>query len=1033
MGMGMDMECRGRSLLDGAASYQSHGHPGVSMRCVERQCPAETVSLVSIGACHKCDGKDAILHFPRTGAINGGGGPPRPSSATAGSTSAAGGAHRTNQTTDTAANNRANKVTLRCPAGFSGSVSRTCEMDGQWSATTGACTRLHCPTLRLEVSGDLRYAPGDLRALCRDIPITTDPKHMSAELRKQVDAYMKDHEEHRPGSMPADWTEITNYCFHALRHSISFDETPEGTGRVVAQCPWPNYDGYMTAVCHENSNSWVDIQGQCTQQFCPATWRDVKFCAKATAPPSPAPGAGAGAGSALAPATVPARRSFEMCDDDNGDGDGDGHDSMGGMGAEGAEEEGEGEESFTVRVRVPQQTRTLSHGDPNGLGSNAAAGTSWNRDIFTEASSMLPKDDIFNERWVMVPCCSEWTTLGGCIDQQGALGWLLTQCEMPLPPPPPLDPLAADADADGQEAAGDGDDGQAHHRIYHFSEKDRIRASPKTGDGIVGCQLRPSVLGGARLDHAKDKAEGGEHEHEDEDEDGRAAAGARDVDDGAAVLYRSLVANLGDAVGQSTNGMWTLPPNGVLSSVSVSMQQHIGQPTTFTMPSGEVSNPWQWRPITLSRNYGSDDESGPRLDATMAAAITAAAGPPDPDPSTFGNGNALQMYAAQRAKGRSAAAFADAICKQQNYSRAVLVTSCRALYNAVIRDKGDLSKIHPQDLSWWSARAPHARPRPPGAAAATAGGDGSSSGSGNLTLDEVQSTQLALFSQLCPELMQPPPPPPPDSDHSNGGNKDDDATPPPPPPYRPFGELRTERDVSRVKCSRWLDVHTESDTSGPYLDPYIDWMQAMMWNREHPANYTMQTDRRAVPEDEFTFSLVQPPVLKPFPDDSSCSGHPKEAEDISRCFFSQLQRRLDFPHAVDSSTGSGTGSGTYRGDYRACQEKIIVGCSDEPSRPQPQPPPQTAADQTADQTKPKPGKDSDRDHEGAAASEEGEGTWVIGDQTSGVGVSGNWRMPKIFLDYGGPLNCVTGADSSDTILHGNSRSQCWGSLLEYWR
>ena len=61
----------------------------------------------------------------------------------------------------------------------------------------------------------------------------------------------------------------------------------------------------------------------------------------------------------------------------------------------------------------------------------------------------------------------------------------------------------------------------------------------------------------------------------------------------------------------------------------------------------------------------------------------------------------------------------------------------------------------------------------------------------------------------------------------------------------------------------------------------------------------------------------------------------------------------------------------------------------------------------------------------------------MGDQTHATGVEGNWLTPKIFTDFGGPYDCVTGAPAAVHTAHDMDtrpayHGLCYGKLLEYW-
>jgi hypothetical protein len=255
-----------------------------------------------------------------------------------------------------------------------------------------------------------------------------------------------------------------------------------------------------------------------------------------------------------------------------------------------------------------------------------------------------------------------------------------------------------------------------------------------------------------------------------------------------------------------------------------------------------------------------------------------------------------------------------------------------------------------------------------------------------LSLDDIKDAQgVPLLAELCPEIIEHLP-------AGGAGQPKDDIK-----RAHPFGEISAA--ALQRQCSTWVNVERDSDRKPDYRDR---WSNSLRWNQEHPQNYTVgqfpwptgEEGPEAASGSAASASSID--AISPFPSHSSCSGHPKEAEDISRCFVAQLQRRLDFPYGIR--------------DDRPCINKLVVGCSNErlaALRPQ--------DDEVKGQQKHVPRR---------------VGTWVMGDQTQ---VEGNWLAPKIFTDFGGPYDCATGASmaartADDLPPHG----MCYGKLLEYW-
>ena len=483
---------------------------------------------------------------------------------------------------------------------------------------------------------------------------------------------------------------------------------------------------------------------------------------------------------------------------------------------------------------------------------------------------------------------------------------------------------------------------------------DRLLRPTVSKPGRLGCKIWDESVIGVRLDQ-------------------RPVDYWRDpAHDPAQVLYRALRENLGDAVSSGTNGVWSLPRAGILSSVSVLM--------SLGTVGGAGPTQAHWRPVTTAKN----------TDHTIDKHVTTVA----LDARFPAEGSILVPR--QHASGRAAAAFAQATCQQMGFTRATLVTNCKALYNAA--KAHHLRKLLQEDIAWWAK----------------------SSGSKNVSAAELEQLDTHLISQLCPELMHEP---------TSGSSVGDDK--------HPFGSFRSNAATRR--CNRWLEVKATADNPGSASSDIgmAVWLHNMAFNRDHPANYSFSsrttdiyvsdlgTKFRLGFEGDNTFALPVAP---------SCGGHPKEKEDISRCFSDQLNSLWDHPQASR--------------DARTCAWKIIIGCSNERSLP-------------AERSNQAPAEDLSAAAGGGGGGGEGEGegeadgTWVIGDQratSSGGGVSTNWNSPKIFTGYSGPYNCNTGADAAREMTAASEahfrkdpqsvgggffedyvriKKLCWGQLLDY--
>lgn len=898
-GVFLERQCRAQSVLAGSAYYS-----GTPMRCVERLCPAETLSLRSIQACHRCEAKDAIVHFPRTSASSAG---------------------------------RTSSVTLDCPVGFSGSVTRTCQPDGQWSKTEGACTRLYCRPLQIP-TGDV--VPARVGEICKNIPLPETQGLLDDGLGDTYDF----------GDIDGI-QELANLCLGFLSDSTVFEAAPEGTGTMVAQCPWPSNAGYMSAVCLPGATEWSNIQGHCTLQTCPTTRRNV---------------------------------------------------TQGGV---------------THEVQLPQQVRGYYTPSPRILLAPKLG--HWNFDtLIGQQQQSTFSASSAAARWDVIPCCSEWTNFGSCIGDTAALGWLLSQC------------VSSTVHKHENNTSISSQTANAHH-VYKFSEADRLSSSAGAAgrDVNLGCKNLASLVGGVRLDqdpgsfdnqqrvggantmyskraNRKDSHHGVEKlsPHKRTQTAATIAPASKLADSRWASsqvvgrkLYRALTSNFDHQIRDSTKDQWALPGSGILSSISVAIRQHPGQPArieaTPTAPvdnhSEYVQNPWEWRPVFISAPTNTQGKQHAALDATLTAATRVA--PP-------ADNYERMLYASRRSMGRPAAAFADAACVEMGYSRAVLVTTCNALLKAVVG--GHISSIPEEDLVWWSSRSV----------------DTAFNGSkpGRATLDDIEGAQgVPFLAEICPEIVERAPTSAPAP--SNSGTDDDTVH------SSPFGSISAS--ARHLQCSSWLGVGTDSLNHVAHKEDWKKWLAQLAWNQENPGNYSMGTqfgikineDAAAAIADTVAATgkgttmqewidifhsidkLVDDREMRtnPFPPDSSCSGHPKEAEDVTRCFFSQLQRLLDFPSDNEQRHN--------------CIDKIVVGCSNE----------SPAATQLQHDN-----HDEETEQRGTVGHQ---GVWVIGDQTNGAGVVGNWLAPKIFTDFSGPYDCATG-----DIDQSRAPNACYGKLLEYW-
>ena len=149
---------------------------------VSAECPPQQVSTNALGLCMSCQGKDAVVSFRK----------------------ASGG-----------------DVVATCPAGFTGTLSRTCSGSGNWSAPHGQCSRLLCPKESVSLPGYV----------------------LQSSTAAPVDK---------------------------LSHSVMFSSTAEGESAEVS-CPGPAFTGKLVRRCMPNSTAWTAPVGNCTRHQCEAT------------------------------------------------------------------------------------------------------------------------------------------------------------------------------------------------------------------------------------------------------------------------------------------------------------------------------------------------------------------------------------------------------------------------------------------------------------------------------------------------------------------------------------------------------------------------------------------------------------------------------------------------------------------------------------------------------------------------------------------------------------------------------------------
>ena len=90
---------------------------GTQMRCLQRRCKSENVSLLARGLCPGCAGKDVVVIFPEVTQLE--------------------------------------AVSIGCPPSHTGSLTRTCDSTGRWGDIAGSCSRRACPRRRFDFLAQL--------------------------------------------------------------------------------------------------------------------------------------------------------------------------------------------------------------------------------------------------------------------------------------------------------------------------------------------------------------------------------------------------------------------------------------------------------------------------------------------------------------------------------------------------------------------------------------------------------------------------------------------------------------------------------------------------------------------------------------------------------------------------------------------------------------------------------------------------------------------------------------------------------------
>eukprot|EP01046_Picozoa_sp_COSAG06_P035989 COSAG06_NODE_3925_length_4760_cov_17.392620_3_plen_257_part_00 len=246
----------------------------------------------------------------------------------------------------------------------------------------------------------------------------------------------------------------------------------QGTGE--AQCPTPHYTGGISATCDTGAGAWSVVKGGCRQALCPAAWLDV---------------------------LIANNNNNNDADDDAGDGD---------KTADGR-----------LHLRLPQQERSDS---PYGPAS-------------TTDATKLQNDQRWDgvQKWDAVPCCSNWSNTGSCLDHGAAA-------------------VSSGGGGGGSDSSssssnsssssgGGGGGGGGGSMSYGFIVSGCDSSGHRQLVGAeTGCHSVDQLVTGVRLDQPKQAAE---------------------------ALYAKFAGAVGDAVHKGSLEQWVLPSVGAMSTVSL--------------------------------------------------------------------------------------------------------------------------------------------------------------------------------------------------------------------------------------------------------------------------------------------------------------------------------------------------------------------------------------------------------------------------------------------------------------------------------
>eukprot|EP01047_Picozoa_sp_COSAG01_P052184 COSAG01_NODE_5464_length_4243_cov_2.931259_2_plen_1121_part_00 len=193
-----------------AAAQSAAEYSGPAIACVEHFCEPQTVSALALDVCQGCEGKDALVSFPRTSAA---------AAMTPGESAV---------------------VTMACPSSHTGRLRFSCNTSG-WKYMAGLCARKYCSATTVKLAEVLAPEADTFEDFFRDRAIRWSILPWSA--------YGQEWFVSKQGfldQVPTEWSRRDIDVIH-------LDRVPEGYRATVA-CPFattiPAVSNSPTQLCH---------------------------------------------------------------------------------------------------------------------------------------------------------------------------------------------------------------------------------------------------------------------------------------------------------------------------------------------------------------------------------------------------------------------------------------------------------------------------------------------------------------------------------------------------------------------------------------------------------------------------------------------------------------------------------------------------------------------------------------------------------------------------------------------------------------